>query len=108
MADEPEVAGHYSTQYGQFAAGVHEKVRRAAFGDDVGQNSWADAGRARAVRGVAIARRRFDARAQHEPELRATEGDERFEGRQRFFDMAALLASERRLSRLAYVAEKRA
>lgn len=40
MSEEPEVVDHYSAQYGQFAAGVHEQVRRAAFGQDVGQNSW--------------------------------------------------------------------
>lgn len=40
VADEPEVAGHYSAQYGQFAAEVHANVRRAAFGEDIGQNSW--------------------------------------------------------------------
>ena len=40
MPEKPEVANHYSAQYGQFADGVHEKVRRAAFGEDIGQNSW--------------------------------------------------------------------
>ncbi len=53
-----------------------------------------------------VARRRYDARAQHETTLRQTEGDETFEGRQRFFDVAATLASERRLSRYVYVAAK--
>jgi SAM-dependent methyltransferase len=53
-----------------------------------------------------VARRRFDARAHHEDALRRTEGDELFDGRQRFFDVAATLASERRLSRYAYLAEK--
>jgi len=32
--------------------------------------------------------------------------DAAFEGRQRFFDVVATLAHERRLSRLAYTAEK--
>jgi len=40
VSDQPSVVDHYSAQYGQFAAGVHEQVRRAAFGEDVGQNSW--------------------------------------------------------------------
>jgi cyclopropane fatty-acyl-phospholipid synthase-like methyltransferase len=53
-----------------------------------------------------VARRRADARAKHREALRQTEGDEAFEGRQRFFDMVATLARERRLSRLVYVAEK--
>lgn len=40
MTEKPQVADHYSAQYDQFAAGVHESVRRAAFGEDIGQNSW--------------------------------------------------------------------
>jgi SAM-dependent methyltransferase len=38
--EDPAVAEHYSTQYGQFAADVHASVRRSAFGQDIGQNSW--------------------------------------------------------------------
>ncbi len=34
------MADHYSAQYDQFAADVHAHVRRVAFGDDLGQNSW--------------------------------------------------------------------
>jgi SAM-dependent methyltransferase len=55
---------------------------------------------------AAVARRRHEARAQHEETLRQVEGDQIFEGRQRFFDVAARLADERRLSRYAYVAAK--
>jgi hypothetical protein len=40
VSEEPAVVDHYSAEYGQFAAGVHEQVRRAMFGEDVGQNSW--------------------------------------------------------------------
>lgn len=53
-----------------------------------------------------VARRRFDARAEHADTLRRLEGDNAFEGRQRFMDMVATLARERRLSRFAYLAEK--
>jgi SAM-dependent methyltransferase len=53
-----------------------------------------------------VAQRRRDARAHHEQALREIEGDEAFDGRQRFFDVAATLARERRLSRLVYVAER--
>jgi SAM-dependent methyltransferase len=53
-----------------------------------------------------IARRRREARAQRAQALRQIEGDGAFEGRQRFFDVVATLAHERRLSRLAYTAEK--
>jgi hypothetical protein len=55
---------------------------------------------------AAIARRRYRAREQHEQRLRQTEGDDTFEGRQRFFDVAATLCGERRLSRYVYVAVK--
>ena len=53
-----------------------------------------------------IARRRCDARADRAPALRRIEGDDTFEGRQRFFAMVARLASERRLGRFAYLAER--
>jgi hypothetical protein len=55
---------------------------------------------------AAVAGRRGEARANHAEALRQTEGAEAFEGRQRFFETASLLAAERRLSRLAYAAEK--
>jgi SAM-dependent methyltransferase len=51
-----------------------------------------------------IARRRFEARANHAAELARIEGKQAFDGRQRFFDLVAILARERRLSRLAYAA----
>jgi SAM-dependent methyltransferase len=53
-----------------------------------------------------IAGRRRDARAERAQALRQIEGDAAFEGRQRFFDVVATLARERRLSRFAYTAEK--
>jgi SAM-dependent methyltransferase len=53
-----------------------------------------------------IAGRRRDARADQADALRQLEGNAAFEGRQRFFDVVALLARERRLSRLVYTAEK--
>ena len=40
MAERPEVEDHYGAHYGAFAAGVYGEVRRAAFGEDIGQNSW--------------------------------------------------------------------
>lgn len=54
-----------------------------------------------------IARRRHDARAVHAEALREIEGDAAFDGRQRFFDLVALLAHDRRLSRFVYTAERR-
>jgi SAM-dependent methyltransferase len=40
MAERPEVVDHYSAHYRDFAADVYAEVRRAAFGEDIGQNSW--------------------------------------------------------------------
>jgi SAM-dependent methyltransferase len=54
---------------------------------------------------AAVAERRRDARAERETELRHLEGDEAFDGRQRFFEIVATLAQERRLSRFAYLAQ---
>lgn len=42
------------------------------------------------------------ARAEREADLRRVEGDATFEGQQRFLDVAARLAAERRLSRFAF------
>jgi hypothetical protein len=53
-----------------------------------------------------IARRRHDARAERAEALREIEGDAAFDGRQRFFDLVALLARGGRLSRFVYTAEK--
>lgn len=45
------------------------------------------------------------ARQRHREELLRIEGEERFEGLQRFFEAVHRLTSERRLSRIAYLAE---
>ena len=47
-----------------------------------------------------------DARARRRDELIAIEGEERFEGLQKFFGAVHQLTSERRLSRIAYLVEK--
>ncbi len=52
------------------------------------------------------ASRRRAARAAHESELRATEGDHTYEAQQNFLEMVEKLARERRLSRLVFAAEK--
>jgi len=54
------------------------------------------------------ARRWHTARTKREADVRRAEGDDTFEGQQRFFDVAAGIAAERRLSRIAYVAVKSA
>jgi SAM-dependent methyltransferase len=53
---------------------------------------------------ASIAERRRDARAKRADALRGIEGDHDFEAGQRFLDTAALLARERRLRRLVYLA----
>ena len=40
MGERPEVVDHYGAYYREFAADVYVEARRAAFGEDVGQNSW--------------------------------------------------------------------
>jgi len=55
---------------------------------------------------AAVAGRRQDARGRREDALRRIEGDEIFEGQQRFLAVTARIASEGRLSRFIYVAEK--
>ena len=46
------------------------------------------------------------ARSTHKSELLEIEGEERFEGLQKFFDAVHKLTSEKRLSRIAYLVEK--
>ncbi len=52
------------------------------------------------------ARRLFDARAKREAALRRIEGDDAFDGQQIFFETAACLAEEKRLSRKVFLARK--
>jgi SAM-dependent methyltransferase len=33
-------AGHYNANYGNFQSDLYAQIRREAFGDDIGQNSW--------------------------------------------------------------------
>src|SRR6266566_1748201 len=53
-----------------------------------------------------VAGRWHKARQRHKDELLLVEGEERFEGLQRVFAAVHQLTSERRLSRIAYLAEK--
>ena len=53
-----------------------------------------------------VAGRWHDARQRHKEELLQIEGEERFEGLQRFFAAVHQLTSERRLSRIAFLVEK--
>ena len=60
------------------------------------------------VNAAAVAGRWQRARHRHREALIAIEGEERFEGLQRFFGAVHRLTSERRLSRFVYLVEKRA
>lgn len=53
-----------------------------------------------------VSRRWHDARAEDQEALVRIEGEERYEGLQRFFDVVYRLTSERRLSRFAYLLQK--
>ncbi len=53
-----------------------------------------------------VSGRWHDARERYRNELIEIEGEERFEGLQRFFAAVQLLTSERRLSRIVYLVEK--
>ena len=57
---------------------------------------------------AAVAGRWHEARQARKDDLIRIEGEERFEGLQRFFEAVHRLTSEKRLSRIAYLAEKRA
>ena len=73
-------------------------IQQAGFGlvrqEDVSENA------------ALVASRWRDARDAHRDDLVRIEGEERFDGLQRFFDAVHRLTRERRLSRIAYVAEK--
>jgi SAM-dependent methyltransferase len=56
--------------------------------------------------GAMVAGRWRDARARHRDALIGIEGEERYEGLQRFFDAVHRLMGEKRLSRVLYLAEK--
>lgn len=55
---------------------------------------------------AAVAERWLAARAKRAGTLREIEGEQTFDGQQRFLEVAARLARERRLSRFVYLAEK--
>jgi SAM-dependent methyltransferase len=55
---------------------------------------------------AAVAERWLAARAARAETLREIEGEQTFDGQQRFLEVAARLARERRLSRFVYLAEK--
>ena len=39
-AKDPSFVKHYDANYGNFQMDLYEQIRREAFGDDIGQNSW--------------------------------------------------------------------
>ncbi len=43
-SDSMPVAGHYNVNYGNFQSDLYAQMRREAFGEDIGQNSWLTAG----------------------------------------------------------------
>ncbi|MGC1448768.1 MAG: class I SAM-dependent methyltransferase [Candidatus Sulfotelmatobacter sp.] len=39
-SNSPPSAGHYNANYGNFETELYAQIRREAFGEDIGQNSW--------------------------------------------------------------------
>jgi cyclopropane fatty-acyl-phospholipid synthase-like methyltransferase len=39
-SNSPPPAGHYNANYGNFETDLYAEIRREAFGEDIGQNSW--------------------------------------------------------------------
>ena len=39
-SNSPPPAGHYNANYGNFETELYAQIRREAFGEDIGQNSW--------------------------------------------------------------------
>jgi cyclopropane fatty-acyl-phospholipid synthase-like methyltransferase len=39
-SNSPSSAGHYDANYGNFETELYAQIRREAFGEDIGQNSW--------------------------------------------------------------------
>jgi 2-polyprenyl-3-methyl-5-hydroxy-6-metoxy-1,4-benzoquinol methylase len=39
-SQSPPIAGHYDANYGNFQMDLYAQIRREAFGEDIGQNSW--------------------------------------------------------------------
>jgi SAM-dependent methyltransferase len=100
MLGSDEIATRTSIGYGLFVPlGENERLLAEAGLDVIAVEDTTESK-------AEVARRRHDARAEHEQTLRQAEGDETFEGRQRFFAVAATLAGERRLSRYVYLAAK--
>jgi SAM-dependent methyltransferase len=100
IVSNEELAIRSSIGYFEFAAPGEDKRLLTAAGLDV----VAVEDLTETVAGVAG--RRVEARAERADALRLIEGDEEFEGRQRFLEMVAELAREERMSRFAYLAQK--
>jgi SAM-dependent methyltransferase len=95
-----ELAARSSIGYFVFApTGLNERlIKEAGFAllqrDDVTENA------------AMVSKRWYDARAADRAALVQIEGEERYEGLQRFFHIVHRLTSERRLSRFAYLLQK--
>ena len=77
----------YDRTYAGFELDARQQVRLETYGEDFGQNSWLTP----------------DVRRQ---ELVGDEGEETFEGVQRFLTVTCTLASERRLARYTFLARR--
>jgi hypothetical protein len=116
----------FDSTYGHFTEDVLATIRRETFGQDIGQNSWLTVEEYDrfiswlklcpeqhllrredvTVNAAVVAGRWHRSRHRHREALLEIEGEERYEGLQKFFAAVHRLTSERRLSRIAYLVEK--
>jgi SAM-dependent methyltransferase len=102
LVSNEELAARSSIGYFLFAPpGVNEQlIEEAGFElvrqEDVTENA------------AVVSKRWYDARAEDRDALVQIEGEERYVGLQQFFSVVHVLTRERRLSRFAYMAQKRA
>ena len=100
LISNEEAAIRSSIGYFLFAPpGEDERLLRAAGFEIVRQEDTTP-------RVAEVAKRWFEARARYQAELIADEGQETFDGTQRFLGVVHTLAGERRLSRHAFLARK--
>jgi hypothetical protein len=97
----------FDSTYGHFTEDVLATIRRETFGQDIGQNSWLTVEEYDVtVNAAVVAGRWHRSRHRYREALLEIEGEERYEGLQKFFAAVHRLTSERRLSRIAYLVEK--
>ena len=100
IVSDQEIATRSSIGYYEFSPpGENERLLRAAGFAVMTVSETSDAA-------AQLSRRRHDSRARHKAEVIAAEGEENFEGLQRFLKCVHTLTTEKRLLRFMYLARK--